>query len=246
MVDSIAQRNLFERFVDRTKNTLDTVANFTDSVRVEFNAINTSINDSIDLFIDQPLSLAFQAIQLVQAPGRAAADIRARLDAYGNLFNSFVSGADDEPTTFESVGDFSTNEIFASSCVTGSIISSLNNVFTTRTEAIETSESILSQMSDLVQWRDDNFEIVETIDTGESYQALQEAVALAVGYLVELSFSLQQERRVTLDRDRTIVDLSAELYGEVDSRLDFFINSNNLTGSEILELPAGKEIVYFV
>ena len=53
-------------------------------------------------------------------------------------------------------------------------------------------------------------------------------------------------RRVVLDRNRTIIDLAAELYGSVDDQLDFLINSNNLTGSEILELPRGREIVYYV
>jgi len=61
-----------------------------------------------------------------------------------------------------------------------------------------------------------------------------------------LSFSLKQERSIVLDRARTIVDISAELYGEVDAQLDFLINSNNLSGSEILEVPKGREIVYYV
>jgi len=49
-----------------------------------------------------------------------------------------------------------------------------------------------------------------------------------------------------LSRDRTIIDLVGELYGNIDDELDFFINSNNLSGNEILELPKGKEIVYYV
>ena len=40
-------------------------------------------------------------------------------------------------------------------------------------------------------------------------------------------------------------DLDAELYGSVDDRLDFLIESNGLTGSEILELPRGRAIVYY-
>ena len=32
----------------------------------------------------------------------------------------------------------------------------------------------------------------------------------------------------------------------IDENLDFLINSNNLTGSEILELPRGREVVYYV
>lgn len=84
------------------------------------------------------------------------------------------------------------------------------------------------------------------IDTGSAYQQLQEAVAITAGFLVGISFTLKQERRLILDRSRTIIDLVAELYGSIDEQLDFFITSNNLSGSEILELPKGREIVYYV
>lgn len=84
------------------------------------------------------------------------------------------------------------------------------------------------------------------VDTGEAYQALQQSTALAAGYLVGLSFTLAQERRVTLDRARTIVDLAAELYGTVDDTLDFLIDTNDLSGDEIIELPAGRTVVYYV
>jgi len=44
-----------------------------------------------------------------------------------------------------------------------------------------------------------------------------------------------------------VIPLVAELYGEVDAPLDFFIRSNNLTGDEILlEIPKGREIVYYI
>ena len=79
-----------------------------------------------------------------------------------------------------------------------------------------------------------------------AYQQLQEAAALTAGFLVFISFSLKQERRLVLDRARTVIDLAAELYGSVDDPLDFFIASNRLSGSEILELPIGREVVYYV
>lgn len=122
----------------------------------------------------------------------------------------------------------------------------VNSQFTTKTEAIQAAETILTQFDDVVTWRDANYEALEQIDTGAAYQKLQEAVAIAAGFLVEISFSLKQERAIVLDRSRTIVDLAAELYGSVDDQLDFLINSNNLSGSEILELPKGREVVYYV
>ena len=71
-------------------------------------------------------------------------------------------------------------------------------------------------------------------------------MALTAGFLVEVSFTLVPERSIVLERPRTALDVCAELYRTVEGdRLDFLITSNDLSGSEIFELPAGKEIFYY-
>lgn len=125
--------------------------------------------------------------------------------------------------------------------------------FLTKPDAIGAAAALLLQFDEVLAWRDQSFTDVQSIefggagvvDTGEAIQALQQAVALTAGFLIQVSFTLAAERRIVLDRPRTIIDLSAELYGSVDDRLDFLINSNNLSGDEILELPANKTIVYY-
>ena len=162
--------------------------------------------------------------------------------------------------------DFHSSDLVAMTCVSAAVLAAASTpvnsngslvfdspVFTTKPQAMRAAEAILEMSDEAVVWRDLGFEALQTfdsigpnqIDFGESYQALQEAVALAAGYLVQVSFQVIPERRLILDRARTIVDVAAEVYGAVDSRLDFLINSNDLTGSEILELPAGKTIVYY-
>ena len=126
------------------------------------------------------------------------------------------------------------------------VVSVVNNQFETKTDALEAADQILALTNDVINWRDNNYKSLGEIDTGSAYQKFIDAVALTAGFLVQISFNLKQERRIVLTGPRTIIDLSAELYGEIDPKLDFFINSNDLTGSEILELPAGKEVVYFV
>jgi len=188
-------------------------------------------------------------MQLIQAPGRALTNIRARLDGYRDLARSIIFGADaiaSPGNDSRNSNDFHTKDLYASTYVTGSVISVVNNQFVTKTEALEAAEVILTQFEDVLTWRDNNFQSLDEIDTGESYQQLQEAVAITAGFLVEISFTLKQERRIILDRNRNVIDMVAELYGTIDDQLDFFINSNELSGSEILELPKGREIVYYV
>lgn len=248
-VDTVTFENDYQALLDSASSGLQAVADVQDDVRKQFDAVVDSINQGIDILIAQPLTLAFQTAIMIQSPARALANIEARLTAYGDLANSIISGdsAVVEPSIDNSSSNkFHTNDLYASTYVTGSVVSVVNNQFTTKTEALQAADAVLTQLADVVEWRDNNFQALGEVDTGAAYQQLQEAVALTAGFLVEISFSLKQERTIVLDRNRTIIDLAAELYGSVDDQLDFLINSNNLSGSEILELPRGREIVYYV
>ena len=221
------------------------------AVQKEIQTITDSINGGIDLLIAQPLTLANQMIQLIQAPGRALASIRARLDGYKNLAAAIFGGSDSEDGN-----DLRTEDLQASAYVSGAVVSALNNQFETKTAALSVAAELLEFLEDLTAWRDEQFAVFEAsddgtslpvLDTGGAYEALQTAVATAAGYLVEISFSLKQERRIVLDRPRNIIELVGELYGGgIDSNLDFFITSNSLNGDEIFELPAGREVKYYV
>jgi len=248
-VDAVTFKNDYQSLLDSASTGLQSVANAQDNVRTQFNAVRDSINQGIDILIAEPLTLAFQTTILLQAPARAAINITDRLEAYKNLADGIITGDNAVVTpsfNASSSNEFHTNDLYASTYVTGSVVSVVNTQFTTKTSAIEAAELILTQLDEVTNWRDANFAALSEIDTGEAYQQLQEAVALTAGFLVEISFTLLQERRVILDRDRTIINLVAEFYGSVDDQLDFFINSNSLTGSEILEVPRGREIVYYI
>lgn len=248
-VDAATFKNDYQALLDSASSRLQAIADVQEDVQKQFDAVVDSINEGIDILIAQPLTLAFQTALMIQAPARALTNITARLDAYKDLADSIISGDDAVATPSldaSSSNKFHTNDLYASTYVTGSVVSVVNNQFTTKTEALAAADAILSQLSDVVAWRDANFQSLSEVDTGAAYQQLQEAVALTAGFLVEISFTLKQERRVVLTRNRTIIDLVAEFYGSVDDQLDFFINSNDLSGSEILEVPKGREIVYYV
>tara|TARA_R100000808_G_C2155423_1_gene167855 strand:- start:2935 stop:4179 length:1245 start_codon:yes stop_codon:yes gene_type:complete len=248
-IEEVTFIDAFQQVLKTTKNALQVVADTQDNVRRQFNAINNAINESIEILVDTPITLAFQTLELIQAPGRALTSITDRLEGYGNLVESLISG---NGVAVQSGNDsrvnnkFHTADLYAQGYVSGALISSVNNQFKTRTEAINSADLLFNMFDQVTEWREENFTSLEIIDTGEAYQGLQEAVAITAGFLVQISFTLLQERRFTTDRSHTMVDLVGQLYGEIDEQLDFFIDSNNLTGSEILEIPKGREIVYYV
>lgn len=229
------------------------VANVTSSVDREFRDLQRQINFGIDVLIGTPLLLAQQILNLINAPARALAGIRDRLQGYADLLERMI-GSSQSSAGDTSVlpalrirlsNDFHTADLFAAGALIGSLSSVIENTFTAKPQALEAAEAIIAQNDDLTAWQDERFGDIEQVDTGEGYQALQEATALAVGFLVEISFSLVPERAVILDRPRNIIELCAELYGSVDDRLDFLISTNKLTGSGIIEIPRGRRIVFY-
>lgn len=251
---------------------MSVIANSTTAIRREMQDGFDALNFGMDVLIGQPLLLAQQIGNLIRAPGRALAGIESRLDGYGRMLADVIGSPAAKPG--ESFGsgtsllqrrdgvsnDFHVSDLFSLNAISGSILAAATKpdagappTFKTRTQAIAAANAIAQQFDDLVTFRDNGFaalggiaDVSESrVDTGESIQALQALTALAVGFLVQTSFGLQPERTVVIDRDRTIIDLSAELYDRVDEKLDLIIDTNNLSGDEILELKSGRPIVYF-
>lgn len=208
-----------------------------------FEATYDSIDSSIDTLVSDPLTLAFQTARMIQYPAQALTAIEDRLDAYKDLASAIFSG---DGAAVKTENEYRMKDHAGLNYIAGAVRSVVNNQFDTKTDALLSAETILGALEEASVWRDAAVDAVGIIDQGGPYQKTQELVALTTGYLVEISFTLKQERAIVLDRPRTIIDLAAELYGEVDSKLDFLIMSNNLTGSEIVELPRGKRIVYYL
>lgn len=248
-VEEATFKNQYLLVLDIAQSILQDIADAQDDVRQEFNAIFDSINAGINTLVEDPLTLSFQTTILLQTPAKAQESIRARLDAYSNLATLIISGENSVRSPrndSQEANAFQNDDLFVSTSVTGAIVSVVNNEFKTKSDALSAAEEILDLAAAVTVWRDANYESLGIIDTGGSYQQFQNAVALTAGFLVEISFSLKQERSIVLMHNRTIIDVVAELYGNVDEFLDFFITSNELTGTEILELSAGRKIVYFV
>lgn len=180
--------------------------------------------------------------------------INEALGSYRNLLTSTLassapSNADQaasEEMRIKAQNQFRLADHIALSAIAGSVEAVVNYQFSTKPEALSAAEEVLTQLEEAIAWREQRFEELGLIDTGEAYQQLQEAVALTAGYLVQISFTLVPEKAVVLDRERSIIELCAELYGTVeDEQLDFFIASNDFTGSQILLLERGTKVKYY-
>ncbi|MCL2410072.1 MAG: DNA circularization N-terminal domain-containing protein [Treponema sp.] len=135
-----------------------------------------------------------------------------------------------------------------------------NSGTASREEAVETAASILEMMDSLTAFSDAKIEALNEssasiqaqsakdiyIDANAaSYIALKELVQQSAQLIMNASFALPMQRTFTLDRDRQVIELCAELYNTVDY-VDNFIISNNLSIDEIELLPIGTKVTHYV
>jgi prophage DNA circulation protein len=231
----------YSRLLDDTKSGLSKVAAYSQASETRFNAIYDSVNGGISLLVGDPLTLASQTTSFIESAARAPSRILDRLAAYGNLAASIIQrGIALTPL------DLHSSDLFVATHVIGQSLSVLDHTFTTKPEAIGAAQSIAATFDAVVAWRDASFTATPDAGADELHEALQDTVATVTGYLVQLSFTLLQERRVRLAGPRCPLELCAELYGALDEKLQFFIDSNALSWDEHLLIPAGREVVYYV
>jgi hypothetical protein len=258
----------------KVKDRLQKISNEVASVRAKFGNALTAVNGGLDVLIGGPLLLAQQISNLIQFPGRALAGLASRLDAYARLATDiFGSEAGSPARALNSASilvdhqakvanDFHIASLFAMNAVAGSVVSviaqpvtavaGLTPIFGNRTQILSAAAAVIAQMDALVAWRDGGFAALaaiddqaQAIDTGEAYAALLDVVAKTAGYLIQASFSALPERALVIDRQRTIIDVCAQVYGTVDGKLDLLVSTNDFTGDELLELQPKRRIVYY-
>lgn len=238
-----------------TRAAFDKISGITSDARAELADRQALINEGIDTFVGTPLLLAQQILGFVAAPARSLSGFASRLEGYALMIENMatvygpIGGV--SPIESYAIGaknQFALVDLMMLGAATSVALSTTTKSakFVSRASASEAALSTLEQLGAVVSWRDESLTDLGVVDTGESYQAAQDAAAKAAGYLVQSSFSLVPERRIVLDRDRTLLDMCAELYGSVSNEtLDLFIDSNDLSGDEIIEIPRGRSVVYY-
>lgn len=247
-------RERFNSILARTKDVFDemtkTVADVRDNindVRRTYNRIYRSVSSALDTLIGQPITLAYQTIALIQAPARAVLTRIAIFEGWGNLIEGLF-----EKETYtigiknNAENDFKTDDLISSASISAVCLAVTNADFVVASEALKAAEQVLDLFDQYTEWRDRNLQSLNILERGDSYYWLQKIVTSTAANLVLVSINLKRERWVTLDRARSPVDLCGQYYDDVEDSLDLLITSNNLTGREFFEIPAGREIVIYV
>ena len=229
--DIIDKKDLF---VD----TLSVLTKLNDDIDNAMTTVSNSIDTTVLDLILNPGGIASQILTLINTPSNIIASASAFIEGYGSIIDTYISSDN------ESANEYLNNLLFTSGSFGALTLSMFNVEFLNRPEAIDALENIEDIFDNITSWMDDNITAFEILDIGDIYSALMDVFSKISGYLVRLSFELPKKIYLTLTSDRQLIELVAELYGNLDM-IDFFIQTNDLTTDEIELLPMGKEIIYF-
>lgn len=267
---SRALRAVIENTVDGIGNVVDFVLSpvfaVEDLVSSAITSIKLGIQGSIDAVLLPLAELAGQLQNLINLPLLASRDTKKRIKKYDELRLGIFSLLPGEnvpsqnsvggsitktwSTDLEKKNNIATAELASiSSIVAFSQILLTANDIKSRTKALDLSQQLIDAFSELTTAYDTQQENQEEallenqyFSNSAIYTDLVTLIALTLKYMQSLIGDLQIEKKIVLDRPRSVAELCISEYGTLD-KYDELIENNKLKSSEILWLPTGKEIV---
>jgi len=156
-------------------------------------------------------------------------------------------------TTFNDKTIFEMSGAGIMSAMINATINPADDDFQNSNEVIESIETVLGSWNFYLDSL--NGLQTDTNDTVDSYipdfDSLNELIALVnfgTANLLNIALNAQSERSLILDCDSNPIILAHRFYGLVDgdATLNQFINQNDLSMSELIEIKKGKKIIYYI
>ncbi len=269
--DGIAQlqqlRSDLYAAVQGALNMINKVAGLANSIMSELAATQNLINDAWNeakntltnlqtVFKSDPASEEIQnkigqaLVDVVSIPLEANDNYDTRIDYYDELANALYS----EAPTGKNEEDYNKALFFEISMIailiSGARIIVTSN-FKTRSEIISAIEKVQELWNDIIASIDgiqENFENVnidkQYFGNSQAYTSLVNTYTLTMQYLLSQFFNLATEKRFIIKNRRSPLEVCVTEYGSIDY-YDLFIESNELSGDEILLLNPGREVVIY-
>lgn len=248
-LDAIAQQSPKKKF-----DLIQSVKNFVKTIK--------SMVSTLDKITSYAKLIATTTIKLCRLPSRIAVSVLAKIEGYSTAITAIFNNFKSDPFGDNAI----CNQYAVTSVAWGGMIAALSSgisitaqegknknsdaedgTFHSRQDVIDTVYTIQEMFEAYKEYCDTQISKDAFVDNSDDYEKLLEVVSYSLQALVEYSFSLPTTRIIVLDRDRQLLELLCELYGEDGfNRMDEFINDNKLNANEIVCLPMNKEVRYYV
>lgn len=185
------------------------------------------------------------AQELLQTPIRYIQQLQALIEFPFEIEQNIVSKINELKNVVDEliyIGDLSLFESTASSIFSFANYLAVNSKYSKNKDVADTV-SLLKSMNDSInQYYESNgiiqnFKVSQKIDLIYNY---------SISNLYEIGLSSKQERSIILEYDSNPVLLTHRFYRFSDDNLDRFVSENNLSISELLFIPKGRLIVWYV
>lgn len=236
----------------KTKSTFDLGKKGINSVidsQDYLNAFNDA-NRAIDNAVAEPL-LAIRQIQLmINAPINFLSNVQSRMATLKSQFVALTNSLD----TILSRNSKKLYENNAGTLLSAMAAASVTNAqYGNRRAALDMIAILVEQYSSYINALDvlqstSGAEIDAYIPDAEGMIFLSNLISYTVSALILIATDARQERTFILEEDDTLFTLAKRLYGlkEDDSTIDELIETNALTMQELLIIPKGRTIKYYV
>lgn len=264
-LDSIADQSSPSRIQalkDSASSAMNTITNGLAKISelsAEVSRITNGIQRATTTNLSNPLiainSLATQLQIAAQTPALAVNNVTERVSSYSNVLTAF-SGDNPSTPTIENRNALAIKELSMISLLGTLPRIAISGNLTTRQEAINFAELIANLLDEVTNNLDLNQQLYSSnllesqyFSQSQSYSDLIKLMSLGIEYLLKSLFDLKVEKRFSINRDRTPIDITISEYGTLgdnDFNLDLFLATNKLKNKDILLLEAGREVVVYV
>lgn len=248
----VSDTNLLTTNVTELYSDADGVVTDPTQAQDYFNLFNTATT-SLLAYTSDPLRAITAVQDVINYPSLFLVSVQDRLRLLVNQFNTLINGIEqlltpNEKTIFENNAGM----------VIGSMVNTTlnpfdSNDFANTTDVIAAIDVIIDNYNEYLFQLDylqtDNGGDTDSyIPNQSTLLGLSNLVNSTVSQLFDIALSAQQERKIILEDDSNLINLTHRLYGLVpnDSKIDDFIRNNKIGLSEILQIKKGREIVYYV
>ena len=230
---------------------LTTVAELKNTVNTMFDKSSNAINGG--------LNTARFTLNLMRYPSRVVINVAEKIKGYSALIGTLINQFKNDPFGTRNI----VNAVMTSRLSLGAAVASIasgtalqiaentvqkdkTGIYVSREDAVFAAVTIINLFEAIKEFDDTKVKANNFVDINSNmYFLLSDLIYRSVLLIINSSFALPMRRTIVLDRDRQLIELSAELYGSV-SYVDELIFENKLTADEIVLLPMGKEITYYV
>lgn len=255
-------KNEYKKVLKNISDTLGDIAAAERKINTAFQTAFNEIFSPLDNLIGNLDMVASQTVNLIHLPSKMAVNSFKKIESYSNSIGNIATQFRNLDPNFDNVkNQWAMTQLSLSNmiaAVSGGVAESSQSggsssdsgeksesAFSSREEAIEAVVQLTELYDKVISIFEKFVSENITVDTGETYEAMRDVVALSTQFILNNAFELPVKRTFTLKAERQVTELVYDLYGSLD-RLDEFIVDNNLKYDEIETIPAGREVSYYV